>query len=198
MENAMMFLSRRMVLGLTVPALLLILAPNSWGQGCCCGGMSQAMLQRLQFQLMQQQYSLRQQTSPTMNFQKAINQLATQSESSVREAMKDDEVLTRLSAAYVTGEKRLPLQADLIKLLTDKNDAVRQVARLSLIKLSLTATPPQTVTKGIQTTKKATQTTKKATQTACRGMDFGPLPNANRADQVKAARQWQEWWDKSR
>jgi hypothetical protein len=36
----------------------------------------------------------------------------------------------------------------------------RQVARLSLIKLSLTAPPPQTAKKG--------------TQTTCRGMDFGP------------------------
>jgi len=185
-----------MFLGLTAPALLFALAPNSWSHGCCCGGMSPAMLQYMQLQLMQQQYPLQQQTSSTANFQKAINQLATQSDSSVREAMKDDELLTRLSAAYVTGEKRLPLQDDLIKLLTDKNDAVRQVARLSLIKLSLTAPPPQTAKQGTQATKKTTQTTKKATQTACRGMDFGPLPNAKRADHIKAARQWQEWWDK--
>jgi hypothetical protein len=98
--------------------------------------------------------------------------------------MKDSDVVTRLSAAYVAGEKRVPLQADLIALLTDKNDAVRQVARLSLIKLSMSAPPPKTVKKG--------------TQPACRGMDFGPLPNANRAAQAKAVRQWYEWWDKRR
>jgi hypothetical protein len=195
MENIMMCRSR-MLLGVTAPALLLALAPNSWSQGCCGGGMNPVMLQRMQFQLMQQQYFLQQQTSSTVNFKNAINQLATQSDSSVREAMKDDEVLTRLSAAYVAGEKRLPLQADLITLLTDKNDTVRQVARLSLIKLSLTAPPPQAVKKSTQATRKPIQTTKKGTQTACRGMDFGPLPNANRADQVKAARQWQQWWDK--
>jgi hypothetical protein len=143
--------------------------------------MTPVTLQYLQLQLMQQ-YSLQQQTSSTLTFQKAISQLATQSESSLRAAMKDDDVLTRLSSAYVTGEKRMRLQADLIKLLTDKNDAVRQVARLSLIKLSMTAR----------------SSTRKGTQTACSGIDFGPLLNANRAAQTKAARQWREWWDKKK
>jgi hypothetical protein len=182
MENLMTSLSRRTVLVLTIPALFLALVPNCRGHGCC-GGMSPAMLQYMQLQLMQQQYSLLQQpTSPAANLQMAINQFATQSDSSLREALKDDDVLTRLSAAYVAGEKRRPLQADLIALLTDKNDTLRQVARLSLIKLSMTAPPLKTAKKGAQP--------------AGQGMDFGPLPNANRAAQAKAARQWREWWDK--
>jgi hypothetical protein len=104
--------------------------------------MNPARLQYMQLQLMQQ-YALQQQTSSATDFQKSLVQLATQSDSSLRESIKDAEVLTRLSAASVTGEKRAPLQADLIGLLTDKNDAVRQVARLSLIKLSMTAPPPK-------------------------------------------------------
>jgi hypothetical protein len=177
-----------MFLGVTVAGLFLVLTVNVWAHGCC-GGMSPATLQYLQVQLMQQQFSLlQQQTSPTANFQMAISQLATRTDSSLREAMKDDEVLTRLSAAYVAGEKRSPLHADLIELLTDKNDAVRQVARLSLIKLSITAQP--------RTTSKKGQTAKKGSQAAGQGIDFGPLPNATRAAQAKAARQWREWWDK--
>jgi hypothetical protein len=151
--------------------------------------MSPGTLQYMQMQLVQQ-YSLLQQTSPMANFQRTINQLATQGESSVREAMKDDDILTRLSAAYVAGEKKLPLQVNLIELLTDKADAVRQMARLSLIKQSITAPP--------QAKNKTSQTAKKGNQPACRGIDFGPLPNANRAAQVKAARQWREWWDKAK
>jgi hypothetical protein len=188
-------LPRRTLLGLTVPALLLALTANGWGHGCCGGGMNPVMLQYMQMQLMQQYALLQQQTSSTTSFQRTISQLATQSESSLRMSLKDEDPLTRLSAAYVAGEKRLPLQADLIELLTDKNDAVRQAARLSLIKLSLTA--PESKDATGRTAKKGTKTAKKATQTA-RGIDFGPLPNADRAAQVKAARQWREWWDKKK
>src|SRR5260370_10817297 len=141
MENLMMCLTQRMVLGVTVPGIRLALVPTSWGQGCCCGGMNPAMLQNLQIQLMQRQYALQQQNSQTGILQNTINQLATQSESAVRASLKDEQVLVRLSAAYVAGEKRLSLQDDLIKMLTDKNGTIRHVAPLILVKLSMTTTP---------------------------------------------------------
>jgi hypothetical protein len=78
--------------------------------------------------------------------------------------LKSQKAEERFAAALAIGEKGLPLTSDLIQLLTDNSDPVRQAARRSLILTSY----------HLDAMKKAN---KKGAQPSF--VDFGPVPNAN-------------------
>jgi phage shock protein E len=92
--------------------------------------------------------------------------------------LKSDKAEERFSAALAIGEKGLPLAGELIGLLMDKSDPVRQAARRSLILTSY----------HVDTMKKANK--KGAVPTS---VDFGPIPNANPALQKQSVKAWREW-----
>jgi rhodanese-related sulfurtransferase len=94
------------------------------------------------------------------------------------EMLKSGTVEERFSAALAIGEKGLPLTSELIGLLTDKNDPVRQAARRSLALTSY----------HLDAMKKAGK--KNVTPTY---VDFGPVPNANVTQQKQSVKAWTEW-----
>lgn len=96
--------------------------------------------------------------------------------------LKSDKAEERFAAALAIGEKGLPLTAELIGLLTDQNDPVRQAARRSLILTSY----------HLDAMKKANK--KGAVPTY---VDFGPIPNANPAYQKQSAKAWADWATKN-
>jgi hypothetical protein len=88
----------------------------------------------------------------------------------------------RFAAALAIGEKGLPLTSEMIGLLTDTSDPVRQAARRSLALTSY----------HLDAMKKAGK--KGVTPTY---VDFGPIPNANAAQQKQAVKAWTEWATKN-
>lgn len=96
--------------------------------------------------------------------------------------LKSSKPEERFSAALAVGEKGLPLTGELIKLLTDSSDPVRQAARRSLVLTSY----------HLDAMKKAN---KKGAQPNY--VDFGPVPNANPMLQQQSARAWATWASKN-
>jgi rhodanese-related sulfurtransferase len=92
--------------------------------------------------------------------------------------LKSQKAEERFAAALAIGEKGLPLTSDLIQLLTDNSDPVRQAARRSLILTSY----------HLDAMKKAN---KKGAQPSF--VDFGPVPNANPMLQQQSAKAWTTW-----
>jgi hypothetical protein len=123
-----------------------------------------------------------QQQAQNVAFQNQLRRLAKQSKTNLQEAFKNDEPEVRAAAAWLAGDRRLTLQGDLIGLLTDPSELVRQSSRRSLVLLSMPAKSPSRAPRTTQT----------------RGIDFGPLPGAGEDAQTTAAQQWQQWWDSKR
>lgn len=96
--------------------------------------------------------------------------------------LKSDKAEERFSAALAIGEKGLPLTSELIKLLTDNSDSVRQAARRSLM---LTSYHLDAMNKA---KKKGAEPTY---------VDFGPLPNVNPMYQQQSAKAWAAWATKN-
>jgi len=96
--------------------------------------------------------------------------------------LKSDKADDRFAAALAIGEKRLPLTAELIGLLTDKSDPVRQAARRSLILTSY----------HLDAMKKANK--KGAVPTY---VDYGPIPNAYPTLQKQSVKAWTAWATKN-
>jgi rhodanese-related sulfurtransferase len=96
--------------------------------------------------------------------------------------LKSDKAEERFSAALAIGEKGLPLTGELISLLTDKSDPVRQAARRSLILTSY----------HVDAMKKANK--KGAVPTY---VDLGPIPNANSTLQKQSVKAWTDWATKN-
>lgn len=96
--------------------------------------------------------------------------------------LKSDKAEERFSAALAIGEKGLPLTGELIGLLTDKSDPVRQAVRRSLILTSY----------HLDAMKKANKKGVVPTY-----VDFGPIPNANPAYQKQSAKAWADWATKN-
>jgi hypothetical protein len=113
------------------------------------------------------------------------------SEPELRAVLKHRSSERRFAAAYVVGERLLGWQEDLIPLLEDRSDAVRQAARRGLIILSFLALNPEEARRI-----RSPQRTETATPLAelKRPVDFGPNPGAPRSAQAGAAKQWKEWW----
>jgi HEAT repeat protein len=123
--------------------------------------------------------------------QKLLNLLQSAldlSEDELRAWLKSTKVEKRFVAAYAVGERRLFWQDDLIRLLKDNSDGVRQSARRSLIILSFLLLNPDVASAGPgKPGPPADQLVKPA--------DFGPLPGAKVAARNKAADEWTEWWN---
>jgi HEAT repeat protein len=98
----------------------------------------------------------------------------------------------RFAAAYVVGERLLEWQDDLIPLLQDKSEAVRQGARRSLIILSFLALNPDEARRirSRQSSGTATPLSK-----LNKPVDYGPQPGAKPVAQSQAVKQWKTWWD---
>ena len=96
--------------------------------------------------------------------------------------LKSDKAEERFSAALAIGEKGLPLTGELIGLLTDKSDPVRQAARRSLMLTSY----------HLDAMKKANKKGSVPTY-----VDFGPIPNANPAFQKQSVKGWTDWVTKN-
>jgi hypothetical protein len=109
------------------------------------------------------------------------------SEDELRAALKASVPVKRFAAAYAVGERRLFWQDDLIVLLTDDNDAVRQSARRSLVILSFLKLNPKMASAG-------SGSKKPSADTLVRPRDFGPLPGATLSSRKKAAENWADWW----
>lgn len=118
-----------------------------------------------------------------------------QTEDELRRALKSDAVDKKFMAAYVAGERRMFVQNDLIPLLTDASDPVRQSARRGLIILSfLLLNPEEAKLISSAVRKREPLPLERLTPP----VDFGPKPEAKKADQKKAQEQWSEWWAKPR
>ena len=77
-----------------------------------------------------------------LRLQRLYSAMIDQSEAELKAALKGDNAEKRFMAAFVVGDRRLPWQKDLIPLLTDANDPVRQAARRGLIILSFLVLNP--------------------------------------------------------
>jgi HEAT repeat protein len=109
------------------------------------------------------------------------------SEDELRAALKSAVPANRFVAAYAVGERRLPWQDDLIPLLLDNDDAVRQAARRSLVILSFLRLNPEVASAGPG---RPGPPADKLTP----ARDFGPRPRAPVAGRKKAVEEWTEWW----
>jgi len=97
-----------------------------------------------------------------------VKTLIGQQDAALTARLKDRNPEVRAAAARVVGEKMLKLGEELIALLNDKEEDVRQAARSAL------------------------------TRFAPEGTDFGPDRNAKEAERQEAMRQWRAWWAKQK
>jgi HEAT repeat protein len=97
----------------------------------------------------------------------------------------------RFMAAYVIGERRLPWPKDLIPLLEDSSDEVRQAARRSLLILSFLELNPDEAAL-IAAPNPARPPTPLAKLN--KPVDFGPVAGAGKAAQRTAKTKWTDWW----
>jgi HEAT repeat protein len=109
------------------------------------------------------------------------------SEDDLRATLKSPAPAYRFAAAYAVGERRLFWQDDLIPLLRDGDEAVRQSARRSLVILSFMTLNPEVASAAPD--KPAPLLDKLVPP-----RDFGPLPGASRVAQAKAVERWANWW----
>jgi HEAT repeat protein len=116
-----------------------------------------------------------------------------QSEAELKAALKGDNTEKRFMAAFVVGDRRLPWQKDLIPLLTDPNDPIRQAARRGLIILSfLVLNPDEAKWLGSAIRNRSPIPLEQLTKPP----DFGPEPGASKEAQKKAVKDWTDWWAK--
>ena len=108
------------------------------------------------------------------------------SEEELRADLKSPSARKRFVAAYAVGERRLFWHDDLIPLLKDDSDPVRQAARRSLVILSFLILNPDVA---------AGNTTAAGLAELTKPKDFGPLPHAKRAAREKAVEEWSDWWN---
>jgi HEAT repeat protein len=92
--------------------------------------------------------------------------LEKQPPATIKKKLKDRQAEVRAAAAKAVGAKKLRLGSELIELLQDEYDDVRQAARASLVRL------------------------------ADKKVDFGPAPRSKKEAWAEAAKKWQEWWEK--
>ncbi|HKB05655.1 MAG TPA: hypothetical protein VKD90_25765 [Gemmataceae bacterium] len=96
-------------------------------------------------------------------------------------------------AAYVIGERRLPWPKDLIPLLEDPSDEVRQAARRSLVILSfLELNPDEAALIAAPKPGRSPTPLAKLNQP----VDFGPAAGAGKSVQRSAVTKWTDWWAK--
>jgi HEAT repeat protein len=161
--------------------------PNQLGrvvQGYFTQQQSQ-ILEQQQLQALEQQ-QLRALQRQQEQLLKLLREALDMSEDELRAALKSPIANQRFAAAYAVGERRLFWQDDLIPLVKDDFDMVRQAARRTLVILSFLKLNPEV----------AAETAANATSPAdlTKPRDFGPQPGAKRAAREKAAEEWADWW----
>jgi HEAT repeat protein len=113
------------------------------------------------------------------------------SEPELRATLKHRSSDRRFAAAYVVGERLLGWPEDLIPLLEDGSEAVRQAARRSLIILSFLTLNPEEARRIRAPQRGVPQTPLSELKSA---VDFGPPPAAKQPARARAAKQWKQWW----
>src|SRR5262245_31606337 len=106
--------------------------------------------------------------------------MASLSEEDLRRALGSEAIERRFMAAYVVGDRRLPWHTDLIPMLTDPSDVVRQSARRGLIIESFLILNPNEE--------------KLPDEKLRKSMDFGPTPGAGKKAQWAAQDKWTDWF----
>lgn len=118
------------------------------------------------------------QKKETENCHKLTMDCCKKSKAELCDMLKSGKAEERFSAALAIGEIGLPLTSELIGMLTDKSDPVRQAARRSLALTSY----------HLDAMKKAGK--KGATPNY---VDFGPIQNANPMQQQQSVKAWTDW-----
>jgi rhodanese-related sulfurtransferase len=114
----------------------------------------------------------------TDDVQKMTMECCKKDKGELCDMLKSDKAEERFSAAFAIGEKKLPLTTELIGMLTDKSDPVRQAARRSLILTSYHLDAMR----------------KENKKGAVAGyIDYGPLPNVNEANVKISVKNWTAW-----
>jgi hypothetical protein len=113
------------------------------------------------------------------------------SETELRATLQAKNPARRFAAAYVVGEKLLPWHGDLIPLLQDKSDSVRQAARRSLVILSFLALNPEEAQRIRSPQRTGMATPLEQLQSP---VDFGPKPGTQASARAEAVKKWTEWW----
>jgi hypothetical protein len=142
----------------------------------------QLVAQQLAQQSQLQQGFLQPSLSPINNSQTTLGQVSGQDTTTLQRFLKDPRKRVRRMAARLIGQRGLPLQEDLIGLLTDRVSSVRQAARHSLVRLAATEMKRRTSATGHRNSHR-------------RRIDFGPSVDAGKEAQARAARKWHDWWD---
>jgi hypothetical protein len=114
------------------------------------------------------------------------------SEAELRAALRSKSHEERFVAAYVVGERRLRWAQDLIPLLKDDYDLVRQATRRSLVILSFLELNPEEAAL-IASPNPARPPT--PLDKLNKPVDFGPKPEALPGARAEAAKKWAEWWE---
>lgn len=114
----------------------------------------------------------------TDDVQKMTMECCKKDKGELCDMLKSDKAEERFSAAFAIGERKLPLTTELIGMLTDKSDPVRQAARRSLILTSYHLDAMR----------------KENKKGAVAGyIDYGPLPNVNEANVKISVKNWTAW-----
>jgi|SRR5581483_11455690 len=114
-----------------------------------------------------------------------IQRAAGKDEATLRQWLESKSAEMRFGAAFVIGEKRLPLPQELIFALHDKDVYVQQAARRSLILLAngILAEPNESATLSSGRVKTL--------------MKLGPKATANKKIIETASQKWTDWWDEN-
>jgi HEAT repeat protein len=151
-----------------------------------------------QLQQMQQQQeqadrltALQLQEAQRRHWERLFLKTIEMSEPELRASLKHRASDRRFAAAYVVGERLLGWPEDLIPLLEDNSDAVRQAARRSLIILSFLTLNPEEAQRIRAPQRGVPETPLSQLKGA---VDFGPQPGAKQAARARAVKQWKEWW----
>jgi HEAT repeat protein len=113
------------------------------------------------------------------------------SEAELRAALKSESEYERFTAAFVVGDRRLSWPADLIPMLDDPNDWVRQAARRTLVILSfLELNPEEAALIASPRPNRPPTPLSKLTKP----VDFGPALGASKTVRKSAMTKWTDWW----
>jgi hypothetical protein len=113
------------------------------------------------------------------------------SEAELRAELRHRSADRRFAAAFVVGDRLLEWPDDLIPLLQDQSEGVRQAARRSLIVLSFLALNPQEAALLRSPVRTRPPTPLSELQSP---VDFGPAPGAPAGGRAEAVARWKEWW----
>jgi hypothetical protein len=112
-----------------------------------------------------------------------IKDASHQDEASLRRWLQSEKVEMRFGAAFVIGEKKVPVPHELIAVLGDRNLDVQQAARRSLVLLA---------NRAMEKPKESPSTTAARVN---RFLRLGPNPTSNKKTIATAEEKWKDWWE---